>query len=218
MGEGKVLPPKGELEQSLSELRGVKAARVVISKGKIDAVHILAEADRSPKQVVRDVESILEAKHRLTLDHKKISVAQVDGIVRHTSSARPQLISLGLSASGTQARARVELSFIQEHFLGEAEGANTAFNRLRLTAEATLKAVEGFVRQRCTFLLEDVALVPTGRWETALVVVTAVTPKGEELLIGAVIVEGDPAEAMAKAALSAVNRRLSFFTAQEKNI
>lgn len=218
MGEGKQLPPKGELEQSLAELRGVKAARVVISKGEIDAVHILAEADRNPKQVVRDVESILEAKHRLTIDHKKISVAQVDGLVQHASSARPQLISLGFSATGAQARARVELSFIQEHFVGEAQGANTAFNRLRLTARATLKAVEGFVRQRCTFHLEDVALIPTGRWETALVVVTAITKKGDELLIGAVIVEGDPAEAMAKAALSAVNRRLSFFSAKEKYI
>ncbi|NLJ34586.1 MAG: hypothetical protein GX349_08375, partial [Firmicutes bacterium] len=145
MEDGRGLPPKGKLEQSLSELRGVKAARIVVSGGEIDAVHILAEPDRNPKQVVRDVESILQAKYKLDIDHKKVSVAQMNGVRQHSLSTRPQLISLGLSTTGAQARARVELCFLEEHFTGEALGANTAFNRLRLTAEATLKAVEGLV-------------------------------------------------------------------------
>ena len=106
------------------------------------------------------------------------------------------------------------MEFARDLYEGEAEGPNTSFNKLRLTAAAALKAIEGLTRQRCSLLLEDVAVVPTGRWETALVVVTALAQGREEQLVGAVLVEGDRAEAVVKAALSAVNRRLSFLSAK----
>ena len=61
MEDATTLPTQEELEASLTEVRGISAARVVMTKGQIEAVHILAEADRNPKQVVRDVESALQA-------------------------------------------------------------------------------------------------------------------------------------------------------------
>lgn len=214
MEDATTLPTQEELEASLTEVRGISAARVVMTKGQIEAVHILAEADRNPKQVVRDVKSALQARYGLAIDHKKISVAQVNGQIQFPPSARPRLASVAFTAANNRATARVELEFARDLYEGEAEGPNTSFNKLRLTAAAALKAIEGLTRQRCSLLLEDVAVVPTGRWETALVVVTALAQGREEQLVGAVLVEGDRAEAVVKAALSAVNRRLSFLSAK----
>ncbi|HHY36438.1 MAG TPA: hypothetical protein GX518_01970 [Firmicutes bacterium] len=214
MEDATILPAQEDLEACLTEVRGISAARVVIAKGQIEAIHILAEPDRNPKQVVRDVESALQARFGIDIDHKKISVAQVNGQIQFPPSARPRLVAIGFTASNNRATARVELEFGRDLYEGEAEGPNTSFNKLRLTAAAALKAIESFTRQRCTFLLEDVAVVPTGRWETAVVVVTALTQGREERLAGAVLVEGDRAEAVVKATLSAVNRRLSFLSAK----
>jgi hypothetical protein len=212
--EPTILPSQGELEKCLTEVRGILAVRIVMTKGQIEAVHILAESDRNPKQVVRDVESALQARYGIDIDHKKISVAQVDGQAQLPPSVRPRLVSIGFTASNNRACARVELEFARDLYDGEAEGPNTSFNKLRLTATAALKAIESFTRRRCSFLLEDVMIVPTGRWETALVVITAVAQGREERLVGAVLIEGDRAEAVVKATLSAVNRRLSFLFAK----
>lgn len=214
MEEPITLPSQEELETCLTEVRGILAARIVMANGQVEAVHILAESDRNPKQVVRDVESALQARYRIDIDHKKISVAQVNGQAQLSPSVRPRLVSIGFTASNNRACARVELEFSRDLYDGEAEGPNTSFNKLRLTAAAALKAIESFTRQRCSFLLEDVVIVPTGRWETALVVVTAIAQGREERLVGAVLVEGDRAEAVVKATLSAVNRRLSFLSAK----
>lgn len=64
-------------ERLLSTLTGVVSARVVAKAGgEIEEIHLLTTEEVSPKQTVRNVESALLAQLDLTVDHRKISVAQ----------------------------------------------------------------------------------------------------------------------------------------------
>src|SRR5881296_2922362 len=45
-------------------------------QGEISEIHVLAQTDIPPKQVVRNIESALMAQLGVRIDHRKISVAQ----------------------------------------------------------------------------------------------------------------------------------------------
>ncbi|MEX1183921.1 MAG: hypothetical protein WEF86_11865 [Gemmatimonadota bacterium] len=72
--------PDGEIEGLISALRGVLAARVSLSTlGRIEEIHVLADEQLHPKQIVRNIESALSAGLGVTVDRRMISVAQVRG-------------------------------------------------------------------------------------------------------------------------------------------
>ena len=74
-----------EAERLLLSLQGVVSARVIARPGgQIDEIHMLTTSDVKPKATVRNVESALLAHLDLSVDHRKISVAQ-------TSHESPQL-------------------------------------------------------------------------------------------------------------------------------
>jgi hypothetical protein len=70
--------PASEIEGLIAALTGVRGARVTLNDiGRINEIHILAEARTHPKQIVRNVESALSAGLGLTVDRRFISVAQI---------------------------------------------------------------------------------------------------------------------------------------------
>ena len=68
-------PWVAEAEELLRRLRDVIAATITTDGDEIREIHILAASTRTPKQIVRDVETTLKAFLRRTIDHRKISVA-----------------------------------------------------------------------------------------------------------------------------------------------
>jgi hypothetical protein len=67
-----------ELEAALGQIAEVRAARIVASAdGRIDEIHVLGLPGKAPKQLVRDVESTLIAGFGITVDRRKISIAQI---------------------------------------------------------------------------------------------------------------------------------------------
>jgi len=68
-----------ELEEALRRIPGVRAASVVTM---LDAtpteVHILADRAKQPKQLVRDIQSLALASYDIDLDHRIVSVVQLD--------------------------------------------------------------------------------------------------------------------------------------------
>ena len=67
-----------DIESLLVCIPGVQKARVVVNDwGAIKEIHILTGLDRSPKQIVRDVESALKAQWDINLDRRVVSVAPV---------------------------------------------------------------------------------------------------------------------------------------------
>ncbi len=66
-----------QLEAEVRKIAGVKNARIVGTDGP-EEIHIVASASRSPKQVVRDVQSLAAAAYGLPIDHRIVSVVQLD--------------------------------------------------------------------------------------------------------------------------------------------
>ena len=115
---------------------------------------------------------------------------------------RVQLVSSGLTTSVT-----VALSRDGRTVEGRADGTATAGSLHRSVAHATLRAVEQ-VTDDVRFDVEHVEVAQTGPDRTALVVVSMVTERANQRLSGASVVREDVRQAVIRAVLAAVNRRL----------
>jgi hypothetical protein len=116
---------------------------------------------------------------------------------------RVQLVSAGLGVSVS-----VTLRSGDRAVVGEAEGAATTLALNRTVAEATLRAVETLVGQDVRFFVEHVELAATGDERTALVVLSMLTDRATQRLSGASVVREDVRQAVIRAVLAAVNRRV----------
>ncbi|HEX3032984.1 MAG TPA: hypothetical protein VHS59_12255 [Bacillota bacterium] len=201
-----------DYEEIIKQIKDVVSARIVSAEtGEIAEVHVLASQHRSPKQVVRDIESALMASFGLAIDHKKISVAQlqVEEAEEVLPQLRPRLGKVELTVNGISAEARVSLTIAGTGYLGTATGTSAANNRLRLIAIATLNALEEYLGGACAIAVEAVSISQIGGREVALVGLSLVTAIDEEFLVGSALVKGDVFKTIVKATLDGVNRRIS---------
>jgi len=202
-------------EQAIKQIKSVIAARInVNSQWEIEEVHILASSGRAPKQIVRDIESMLVAQFNLQIDHKKISVAQVeddeDGTFAIVESTRPKLAGVTLRTVNGMAEVKVELSTGDKIIEGIAQGPSSSHNKLRLFVDATLKALAPLALDKFICVTEDVGITQLAKRQIALVSITLIAPSGEQSLTGCALVKNDDQEAVVKATLDAVNRKLLF--------
>lgn len=201
-----------EYEEIIRQIRDVISARIVTNEaGDIAEIHVLAGSSRGPKQVVRDIESAFMAQFGIQLDHKKISVAQLqdDEEIKSDVGLRPRLISVSLKTVGRNVESQVQLDIGDNVYEGAASGPTSASNKLRPVVVATIKALEAYFNGACSLVADDVTIMRIGDLQAVVVSVSLLTNLGEEKLIGAAIIRGDDREATVKAALSAVNRRLA---------
>jgi hypothetical protein len=119
------------------------------------------------------------------------------------SIERVQLVSVGLGTAVT-----VTLALDGRTVDGEAEGAATQTGLLRSVAAATLRAVEQITDGTVRFEVEHVEIARAGTDQTALVVITMLTGRSTERLSGASVVREDTREAVIRAVLAALNRRM----------
>ncbi|MFN2595097.1 MAG: hypothetical protein ABR579_09450 [Actinomycetota bacterium] len=76
------------LEDELRRVPGVRSARVVGGDAPSE-IHIVATRERSPKQVVRDVQSLASAGFGIAIDHRIVSVVQLEDEVSSISLDEP---------------------------------------------------------------------------------------------------------------------------------
>jgi hypothetical protein len=131
------------------------------------------------------------APARVVLDHVQVTTLGVDATV---------LVRLDLSSGGSA--------------IGKGHGPAVDQYLLRLAACAAGDAVDqllldpttGDSRGRC--FIEHVGVVPFAGCEVAVVVLLFVCGSFAEQLSGCALINGDPRQAVVRATLSAVNRRL----------
>jgi hypothetical protein len=121
---------------------------------------------------------------------------------------RPVISRMQLVSSGLDVTANVSLTFQGRVVRGEAGGTATQSGVQRAVASAALHAVEQLIDSRARFELEHVEVTPNGRDRTALVSVTMVSNSGADRLTGSAMVRQDARQAVIRAVLDAVNRRL----------
>ncbi|MDQ7095603.1 hypothetical protein REC12_18600 [Desulfosporosinus sp. PR] len=202
-------------EQAIKQIKSVITARINVNNlGDIEEVHILAGSGRAPKQVVRDVESVFAAQFGLQIDHKKISVAQIGDDDENTfairESSRPKLVGVTIRTVSGMAEVKVELLTGDKLIEGVSQGPSSSYNKLRLFVEATLKALSPLTLDKFLFVTEDVGITQLAKRQIALVAITLIAPAGEQSLTGCALVRNDDREAVVKATLDAVNRKLRF--------
>ncbi len=208
-----------QLEQAIRLIRGIISTRVVMDQeGRISEVHVLASRHRNAKQIVRDVEAVCMAQFAMPVDHRRVSVAQIEEENAGQASflARLRLQSVTIGSSCGILEVRVTLKSEDQVYEGKVSGPITATNRMRLVAAATINAVENYLRGTCNFILDDVVLFEIGQFEGVLVGLTLVTPFSEEGLVGSSMLRPDSGESAAVlAVLNAINRRVSLIVGAE---
>jgi hypothetical protein len=222
--------PLEDVERVLTGLKDVRSARIIADDaGGILEVHVVADTERSAKMVARDVESMLVAKVGLSIDHRKISVAQVDS--EEAGEARPvrpvsvpveaqhgahlsqddrriEFVGVSLAQSNLVAQAKVELLRGGIGTVAEVTGADSTDSVLRIVAEATMEAVQRYFENGGLFTVAAVEQMTIGGKPIVVTGVAHVFERHERMLIGACPIDGDVPRAVALATLDAVNRFL----------
>ena len=224
-----------ELEEALRQVPGIRAASVVTGPDSVPTeIHIVANRSKGAKQVVRDVQSLALAAHGIDIDHRIVSVVQFDdgdkvpAVIRlpdpteraasserlsseGTSSdpvARPLIASISIRTAGSEADASVVVSTGDDSYEGRSIGPSTMSHRHTLVARATLDAVGELLGLPAE--IEFATVTPMGTRRMAACVIQVAVPRvGELVLTGSALVRNDEADAVARAVLDALNRRLA---------
>uniref|UniRef100_UPI003570A098 hypothetical protein n=1 Tax=Micromonospora parathelypteridis TaxID=1839617 RepID=UPI003570A098 len=130
-----------------------------------------------------------------------------------TPGPRVVIDHVQVSTFGLDANVEVRLLADGESASGYATGPAVDGYVLRLCAVAAAAAVDELLRgadnaERGRCFVEHAAVVPFGNCEVATVVVLLVCEGWVEQLAGSALVAGDPRQAVVRATLAAVNRRL----------
>ncbi len=225
-------PSIDQIERLLTSLAGVVRARVVAGPlGRPAEIHVMAEPNLHPKQVVRNIESALSAGLGVDIDRRIVSVAQVDpetpapnGFAAHAEESESpegsaggdedEIVSTRLEFVGmettqtdtTGVTCRVTLTTEDgERMEGEGQGPATASGRSQAAAAALFAALTAALGEDAVVLEGTRVLVSNGR---ECVLVSAHARIGRRLLplIGAAVVERSHEESAVLAGLQAANR------------
>ena len=200
--------PEEAIRQAVNALADVESCKIELDeKGSISAIHAVSRSKR-PKQVVRDIESVLKAHFGVEIDHRKISVARLTekGEPKPTRSPRPRLISVSLTVRGGTGKCEVILERDGFEAAGEATGVIAAGGSLRLIGNATFRAVERLVGRDIAFDLVDVVKLKAASRDTFVVLASYVLGDEVRNLAGCVQCDDNEQQAVVHAALGACNR------------
>lgn len=204
---GALLSDVAAFETEISALPEVRAVRVVTAaSGRITEVHLISEGHKSPKQLVRDVQTLAQARFGIEVDHRVVSVVQFGAEVA-TPGVVPALAALSWSTEGTRATCRVRLQAGDETHIGEASGPATSFGRTRLVAQATTQALADVGNARPVADVAEMNFLSVGAHHVAVALVVLLGDNGDESIeAGSALVRGDENEAIVRAILDAYNR------------
>ena len=200
----------------LSKIPGVFSANVSEDElGDIAEIHILASTRRNAKQISRDVQSAIAAAFHREVDHRPISIAQIDSTAyagvddcRMRQAARLRYAGMNVSMRDGRRVYEVRLTREDTDYTGEASCPNSPHQKRRAVAEATIRALESALSLDGELSLvavhnSDIAGVP-------IIVCAIECPETRDgrLLIGAAhcMRDDDEAECVVRATLDALNR------------
>jgi len=204
-----------DIESLLVCLPGIQKTRVVVNDwGAIEEIHILTGLGRNPKQIVRDVQSALKAQWDITVDRRKVSVAQVRAGMPEPSG---RLRYSGLEVKTDARSGKSEIVVILERsadsqtpsYVGKAVADSTEVSTLLGVARATCLAGNLTLDPPNAFFVDDVSTLSIGQYQAVAVLLDLLTPRrNQEQMVGCALVKRDLREACVRATLDAMNRRI----------
>jgi hypothetical protein len=197
-------------EQLIFQVRGIQAARVVTdTHGAIDEIHVVGSPGRTPKQIVRDIESILYVRGGVRLDHRKVSLVQLADTPAPRPALRVMLRHVRQEMGALGPKITVALGLNDQHIEGVSEGeAYTEAVQIQTAAAATVTALGKLIGAAGELQLELIVQQELGNLPICLSHLTLSTDQRLETLLGVSVVRNDITGAAARSVLDAVNRRL----------
>jgi hypothetical protein len=195
------------LQEKISRIDGVEAARIVTTNGHIEEIHVLARRNKPAKQLVRDVQSLSQALFGEEIDRRIVSIVQLADADLE-GGFRPALVDVGEILDGSRAEVTVTLRWENELFTGSAKGAAAASTRARQIAEATIDAIRQAIHHDAALAISSMDIPVLGSRRVAIAQVVVVTEATERNLIGCAYVEDEESRAVVRAVLDALNRFL----------
>ncbi|MEE8330635.1 MAG: hypothetical protein V3R84_02605 [Acidimicrobiia bacterium] len=198
-----------ELEEMLCRLPSVDAVRIVGGSEGITEVHALSPPDKTPKQVVRDIQSLAMARYGTNIDRRVISVVQIASeAVAPGEGERPRILNIDETPEGERVTVAVTLGWRGEEYRGETSGPMVASARFRLVGEAVLRAMEEVFGGTAPLALDAIGIQSIGPRDVMVAVVVTAEGKKEEVHVGTSLAKGEDANAAVRAVLDALNRRI----------
>jgi hypothetical protein len=206
-------------ERLIRKLRDVSSCEIRTgTDGSIEAIHVTALPGRLPKQIARDIESILAAEENIRVDHRKISIAQYGdeaSVATASGLERVSVAGVSLHQSGTAFEAEVTVAAGGLNATGQAAGSSSRGDTRRVVAQATLDAVGKLSAEDPGFTLGEIAETSFGSRRILLVSVNQTAGREERVYLGCCEVGYDSSRSVIYAVLDAVNRVLGTLPPRE---
>lgn len=205
---------RADVEHALEALQGMIAVRLVPGfERPVDELHALVAGDRAPKQMVRDIQSLLYTRFDLSIDHRVISVVQLDqddplASASEDEPSRVALSRVSITQSPQDTSVMVVLTDTDgiEH-VGQVD--HVAVNRQQhAAATATIEAVQDLVGEHTLLALAGLEMVRVGGVEVAVTTIDVRAQRSQVALVGSAGVRRGDVDAVARAVLDALNRLL----------
>lgn len=205
------LEDQRELQEALLKIPQVRKAQV---SGTSDQgpreIHVITTSARSPKQTVRDIQSLAAAAFGVRIDHRIVSVVQLDEGAEDETSNRVVIERVGVGTRAGSEWVEVELRWADgQTAQGTGAAGRSRESRARGAAAATLECLDKVLSaRRATVELGNVVIHKMGSMDWVLVHCALYEDTDPTALMGSALVRDDLATAAARALLNALNRKL----------
>ncbi len=117
------------VEKYIEKLEEVVSCKFVLNdQEEIEELHIVSNGKRNPKQISRDIQSILIASYGIYIDYKKISIAEIPDLKLEKSNERLIVDKISYEEIGGRISLTVGLENKGERYESSSEGANIPIN------------------------------------------------------------------------------------------
>lgn len=206
-----------DMEKFITSLSDVISSKIVLDENReIEEMHIVSYNYRKPKQISRDIQSILMAEFDYKIDYKKISVAQIqseDKLLKDYRFSIGEVDRFSIGAIGfcmmdDSVEIKVMLKNDDKIYEAKLSGPKYKNNIYRLFVQATIDCIHDYLGRQDIFVVEDITKTNIAKQKAICIAITCLTDCNEGLLIGSAVLKKDDYEAVVKATLDAINRRV----------
>ena len=197
-----------KIEELVKKIQGVISTKVVIDDEQIVELHLLTDKSRNAKQISRDIQSALASELDIEIDHKVISIAQIEFNDDSYNNKRVKIKSVSKIVESNELICEVKLNLEDKEVIGTSKHKNISSRKDYSFVSATINALEKLYNFDDMIFLEGIEVIERHSYSVVVVLVSTIFEQ-EEVMSGSSVVEDDRDLALVKATLDAVNRRLN---------
>jgi len=217
-----------QIDTLLETLTGVVRARVRPDEDghQLREIHVLSDGALAPKQIVRNIETLLKTAFDLTIDHRIVSIAVLKEGAEVEEAGRPEPPPVPpprpapsrpiprvvfhrlrvVQEEALKCIAYVELKLGDVIFEGSHRDTDTPEARIYAAARAVIEALEYLTEKEMAFYLAGLEQMRVYDDRVVIVLVEARRGRQRMRMVGTAAVSDDLHEAAVRAVLDAVNR------------